>query len=178
MLRHHLIAISNSYLSDFIRVFSGGYTSSVGLLSDNQWHYGQGDGNENSTGNTGQWGIVLAKKIIDELQIPIAIFNGAHGGQPVSFFQRPDDYVSSTNSNYGRLYYRLNKTGLKNNVRAVLWSQEVGRFISNGLSTSAYKIAFNSLKNSWLEDYQAIEKFSFSKQGIVTVEQLVMEEKK
>ena len=149
---------SNSYSSDFIRVFSGGYTNSVGLLSDNQWHYGQGDGNENSTGNTGQWGIVLAKKIIDELQIPIAIFNGAHGGQPVSFFQRPDHYRSSTDSNYGRLYYRLNQTGLKNNVRAVLWSQGEADSFSNGLSTFAYKIAFNSLKNSWLEDYQAIEK--------------------
>lgn len=149
---------SNSYKSDFIRVFSGGYTSSGGLLSDNQWHYGQGDGNENSTGNTGQWGIVLAKKIIDELQIPIAIFNGAHGGQPVSFFQRPENYMSSADSNYGRLYYRLNKTGLKNNVRAVLWSQGEADSFSNGLSTPAYKIAFNSLKNSWLEDYQAIEK--------------------
>ena len=149
---------SNSYLSDFVRVFSGGYTNSGGLLSDNQWHYGQGDGNENSTGNTGQWGIVLAKKIIDELQIPIAIFNGADGGKPVSFFQRPTNYMSSADSNYGRLYYRLNKTGLKNNVRAVLWSQGEADSFSNGLSTSAYKIAFNSLKNSWLEDYQAIEK--------------------
>ena len=60
---------SNSYLSDFIRVFSAGHRSSAGLLSDNQWHYGQGDGNEDSNGNTGQWGLVLAKKIIDELQI-------------------------------------------------------------------------------------------------------------
>jgi hypothetical protein len=148
---------SNSYLSDFIRVFSAGHTSSAGLLSDNQWHYGQGDGNEDSSGNTGQWGLVLAKKIINELQIPIAIFNSADGGKPISFFQRPADYQSSTSSNYGRLYYRLNKTELKDAVRAILWSQGEADSFSGGLSTSAYKIAFNSLKNSWLEDYQSIE---------------------
>ena len=37
--------------------------------------------------------------------------------------QRPNDYTSSTDSNYGRLYYRLNKTALKSYVRGVLWSQ-------------------------------------------------------
>ena len=149
---------SNSYLSDFIRVFSGGHRTSSGLLSDLLWHYGQGDGNEDSSGNTGQWGLVLAKKIIDELQIPIAIFNGADGGKPISFFQRPADYQSSTSSNYGKLYYRLNKTGLKDSVRAILWSQGEADSFSNGLSTSAYKIAFNGLKNSWLDDYQSVQK--------------------
>ena len=149
---------SNLYLSDYIRVFSGGHRSASGLLSDVQWHYGQGDGNEDSSGNTGQWGLVLAKKIIDELQIPIAIFNGADGGKPISFFQRPADYQSSTSSNYGRLYYRLNKTGLKDSVRAILWSQGEADSFSNGLSTSAYKIAFNGLKTSWLDDYESVQK--------------------
>ena len=94
---------SSEYENDFIRVYAGGATSSSGVLNNSQWYYGQGDGNENSDGNTGQWGLVLAKKLIDELNIPIAIFNGAHGGQPISFFQRPANYESSTNSNYGRL---------------------------------------------------------------------------
>ncbi len=149
---------SNSYRSDFIRVFSGGHRSSGGVLSDSEWHYGQGDGNEDSKGNTGQWGLVLAKKLVDQLEIPIAIINGADGGKPVSFFQAPSDYKSSTNSNYGRLYYRLNKMGLKDAVRAVLWSQGEADSFQNGLTTNAYKISFNSLKNSWLTDYQNIEK--------------------
>ena len=149
---------SNTYRSDFIRVFSGGHRSSGGVLSDSEWHYGQGDGNEDSKGNTGQWGLVLAKKLVDQLEIPIAIINGADGGKPVSFFQAPSDYKSSTNSNYGRLYYRLNKMGLKDAVRAVLWSQGEADSFQNGLTTNAYKISFNSLKNSWLTDYQNIEK--------------------
>jgi hypothetical protein len=149
---------SNAYRNDFIRVFSGGHRSSGGVLSDSEWYYGQGDGNEDSKGNTGQWGLVLAKKLVDQLDIPIAIINGADGGKPVSFFQAPSDYKSSTNSNYGRLYYRLNKMGLKDAVRAVLWSQGEADSFQNGLTTNSYKISFNSLKNSWLTDYQNIEK--------------------
>jgi hypothetical protein len=144
---------ASSYQSDYIRVYSGGNISSSGLLSNDSWYYGQGDGNENSSGNTGQWGLVLAKKIIDEFDVPVAIFNVAHGGQPISFFQAPTDYSSSTNSNYGRLYYRLNKTGLKNAVRGVLWSQGEADSFTNGLSTDEYKNAFINLKNSWYNDF-------------------------
>ena len=144
---------SSSYQSDFIRVYSGGNISSSGLLSNDNWYYGQGDGNENSSGNTGQWGLVLAKKLVDELNIPIAIFNSAHGGQPISFFQAPTNYNSSTNSNYGRLYYRLNKTGLKNAVRGILWSQGEADSFTNGLSINQYKDAFINLKESWYNDF-------------------------
>ena len=144
---------ANSYQSDYIRVYSGGNISSSGLLSNDSWYYGQGDGNENSSGNTGQWGLVLAKKLVDEFNIPIAIFNAAHGGQPIGFFQAPTNYNTSTNSNYGRLYYRLNKTGLKNAVRGILWSQGEADSFSNGLTTNQYKEAFISLKNSWYNDF-------------------------
>ena len=83
---------SGAYQNDYLRVYSGGYTNSSSVLSDDQWYYAQGDGNENSGGNAGQWGLALAKMLKDQLNIPIAIFNGAHGGQPISFFNRPDDY--------------------------------------------------------------------------------------
>ena len=129
----------------FIRVYAGGATSSSGLINNEQWYYGQGDGNENTNGNTGQWGLVLAKKLIDELNIPIAIFNGAHGGQPIEFFQRPANYTSSTDSNYGRLFYRLQKTGLKEKVRGLLWSQgEANAGATNNLSIEQYKTYFEN----------------------------------
>ncbi len=150
---------SNNYQNDYIRVFSGGYTSSAGLIDDNNWHYGQGDGNENSSGNTGQWGLVFAKMILDETNIPIAIFNGAHGGQPISFFQRPDNYNSSTNSNYGRLYHRLNKTNLKEFVKGIFWSQGEADSFSNGLTTNEYKNSFQNLISYWQEDYPNVEKY-------------------
>ena len=153
---------SAAYQSDYIRVYAGGSTSSSGLINNDQWYYGQGDGNENSNGNTGQWGIVIGKMLIDQLNIPVAIFNGAHGGQPIEFFQRPNDYTSSTDSNYGRLYYRLNKTALKSYVRGVLWSQgesNSGNSGGGGLSTSQYKAYFENLMSSWQEDFPNIEQY-------------------
>ena len=150
---------SSGYESDFIRVYANGNSSSSSVINNNQWYYGQGDGNSGTNGNTGQWGLVLAKKLVDELNIPIAIFNGAHGGQPISFFQRPENYQSSTNSNYGRLYYRLNKSGLKSYVRGVLWSQGEADSFSGGLTTEQYINEFNNLAGFWQEDYPSIEQY-------------------
>jgi hypothetical protein len=53
----------------------------------------------------------------------------------------------------------LNKTGLKNNVRAVLWSQGEANAGSNYIAINDYKNAFKTLKNSWLSDFPSIEKF-------------------
>ena len=150
---------SGAYQNDYLRVYSGGYTNSSSVISDDQWYYAQGDGNENSGGNAGQWGLALSKMIKDQFDIPIAIFNGAHGGQPIEFFQRPEDYDSSTSTNYGRLYYRLNKSGLKSYVRAVLWSQGESNSFVNGLSTNQYKSYFENLMTAWQEDFPNIEKY-------------------
>ena len=46
---------SGAYQNDYLRVYSGGYTNSSSVVSDDQWYYAQGDGNENSGGNAGQW---------------------------------------------------------------------------------------------------------------------------
>ena len=150
---------SGAYQNDYLRVYSGGYTGSSSVLSDDNWYYAQGDGNENSGGNAGQWGLALAKMIKDQLNIPVAIFNGAHGGQPISFFDRPSNYISSTNSNYGRLYHRLNKTGLRNYVRTILWSQGEADSFANGLTTSQYITAYENLISYWQEDYPSLEKY-------------------
>lgn len=150
---------ADSNKSDFIRVYASGDDNASNLVSNDAWYIGQGDGDKNSNGNTGQWGLKLARMLVDELQIPIAIFNGAHGGQPISFFQADANYKTSQASNYGRMYYRLNKTGLKNNVRAVLWSQGEANAGSNYTATNDYKKAFKSLENSWISDYPSIEKF-------------------
>ena len=150
---------SSGYQSDFVRVYSNGTSNSSSVINNNLWYYGQGDGNSGTNGNTGQWGLVLAKKLVDELNIPVAIFNGAHGGQPISFFQRPQNYETSTNSNYGRLYYRLNKSGLKSYVRGVLWSQGEADSFSGGLSTEQYKNEFENLVGFWQEDYPNIEQY-------------------
>ena len=149
---------ANSNKSDYIRVYSSGTMSSTTLLSNDNWYIADGDVSIESNGNIGQWGLKLARMLIEDLQIPIAIFNGANGGKPISYFQAPSNYETSQSSNYGRLYYRLNKTGLKNNVKAVLWSQGESNAGTNYISILDYKKYFIALKNSWLKDYPNMEK--------------------
>ena len=149
---------ANANKSDYIRVYSSGTASSATLLSNNAWYIADGDVNTLSNGNAGQWGLKLARMLIDDLQIPIAVFNGAHSGQAISFFQAASDYKTSLSSNYGRLFYRLNQTGLRNSVRAVLWSQGEADAKSSYISILSYKKYFKALENSWLKDYPNIEK--------------------
>jgi hypothetical protein len=145
--------------SDFIRVYASGTENGNNLQNNDNWYVAQGDGDKETNGNAGQWGLKLARMLLDDLNIPIAIFNGAHGGQPIEFFQAPGDYKTSTGSNYGRMYYRLNRTGLKDKVRAILWSQGEANSFGTGLATESYINFFNNLKEAWLNDYPNIEHF-------------------
>ncbi|XMO84967.1 sialate O-acetylesterase [Algibacter sp. AS12] len=141
------------YQNNFIRVYGGGFFDSSTPL---EWYLGQGNGTGYTAGNVGQWGLKLANSIVNSTNIPVAIFNGANNGISLSFFLAPNDYMKSVNSNYGRLYYRLNHSGLKNNVRAILWSQGESDAVSSG-TASLYKDKFLQLKNSWLTDYPNVE---------------------
>lgn len=149
---------ANGNQNNFIRVYANGTDNSANLINNDEWFIGQGDGSRNTNGNTGQWGLKLAKSIVESTNIPVAIFNGAHSGKPISFFQSPSDYETSLLSNYGRLYHRINKTELKNYVRAIFWAQgESDGTIST--STIEYKNNFTEWRNSCLTDYPNIEKF-------------------
>ena len=140
---------ANENISNFIRVFERQNVDT----SRNQWFVGQGDRNGGVNGNTGQWGLKLAKMLIDFNQIPVAIFNGAVGNMTVSDFLAPVDYETSQESNYGKLYYRLNKTRLKESVKAIFWSQ--GEKVGDA---DEYESIFNQIKSSWLIDYPNIKK--------------------
>ena len=149
---------ANTNQSQFIRVYASGSADSCGLVNNHNWYLGDGDGSRESDGNTGQWGLTLARMLVDTFKIPIAIFNSAHGGKEIAFFQAPDDYLTSVNSNYGRLYYRLNNNGLTDHVKAILWSQgERDSDTSSATSTEEYIQAFLTLKQSWRKDYPGVE---------------------
>ncbi len=141
---------------NFIRVYAGGFDNEFSLLSNDRWYLAQGNGHRNTDGNVGQWGLKTAYSIVSSTDIPVAIFNGAHSGKQIDFFQAQDDYQITLDSNYSRLYHRLNKTNLKDFVRGVLWAQgETDASI--GTTIDQYKDKFIALKNSWLTDYPNIE---------------------
>ena len=149
---------ANGFMDNFIRVYASGTSNPSTLITTSGWYFGQGDSKQNVIGNTGQWGLKLANAIVNNTNIPVAIFNGADDGKAISFFQAPVDYQSSLSSNYGRLYYRINETGLKNFVRGFLWSHGP-KDADNNETTIYYKNAFNTLKSSLLNDYPNIERF-------------------
>ncbi len=148
---------SDDSIDSFIRVYANGTDQNDNLLNNNKWYIAQGDSYLNTDGNTGQWGLKLAKLIVDSESIPIAIFNGARGARWIDYFQKNYDESTKPTNNYERLLYRLDTTDLKNNVKAVFWSQ--GENLNNIYSIDDYYNAFISLKNSWLNDYPNIEKF-------------------
>ncbi len=143
--------------SEFIRVFGLGIDDSLALLNQSEWFYGEGDGYINTPGNTGQWGLHLAKQIIDNQQIPVAVFNGARGAKQLSYFLKDDTEPENLNTNYGRLLYRLNRTKLADKARAIFWYQgESDVHVNTSLAT--YRTRFTNLYEDWLGDYPNVEK--------------------
>lgn len=152
---------STSFLTnDFIRVYASGTQYGSALVNNDKWFIGQGDGNRFSNGNVGQWGMQFANELTAKHKIPVAIFNGAHAAQPIDFFQRPNDYATSVNSNYGRLYFRVTQSNLAEHVRAVFWSQgEKNGLYGFRLTSEEYMSYFDSLRYAWKEDFPNIEKY-------------------
>ncbi len=149
--------------SQFIRVYANGTSDEADLQANDNWYEGQGGLWIDANGNTGMWGQKLAKTLVDTHNIPIAIFNSAHPGEVISFFEPdsdPNTPFTFLGRNYGKLYYRLNKTGLTNKVRGVFWSQGEANGSTNGnTSIVDYKSSFINLKNNWLTHYPTIERF-------------------
>lgn len=147
---------ANGNQSPFIRVFGTGCYNG----SDSTWYIAQGDGQECSNGNAGQWGLHLARLILDNQKIPVAIFNGGHGGMPIQFFQRNDAIPADKSTNYGRLLTRVRSAGLNQSIRAIFWHQGENNTDAdaNWLSLTGYKLAFQSLSDDWLKDYPNVEK--------------------
>ncbi len=97
---------ANSNISYFIRVYACGTTYSENLLKNNVWYIADGDVVSTSNGNSGQWGLKLARLLVDNLQMPIAIFNGANNGSSNIFFQSSIGLQNVSKLQW--LYYRLN----------------------------------------------------------------------
>lgn len=144
--------------SPYIRVYANGTSNDTDLVANDNWYEGSGGLWIDENGNTGSWGLKLAKTLIDSLQIPVAIFNGGYPGATVSFFE-PDSFdYTYMGSNYGWLHYRLDKTGLKDFVKGVFWAQGEADGSANGNTPiNDYKNSFLNIKNAWLTHYPNIE---------------------
>jgi hypothetical protein len=101
---------------------------------------------------SGNLGLAFAKRIIDEQQIPVAIVNGALGGIPIQdLIPNPSNH-RDTSTNYGQLLVRMEKAGLENHVRAIVFFQgETNAWL--GLDSTSYINNFATLNTAWDQDY-------------------------
>ena len=104
-------------------------------------------------GMVGVLGMNIGLNLVATEKVPIAIINGAGGGGAISFYQKTKN--NDLNVPYGRLQYRLESSGLKNNIKAFIWNQGEN---NAGDSVVNYKNALNQLYDSFLTDF-AFEKF-------------------
>jgi hypothetical protein len=96
-----------------------------------------------------KWAPRMAKMIIDQQKIPVAIFNESFGGVTQSYFLKNSSTFSL--NNYNTALKRLEAAEVKNNVKAILWWQGE----SDGWETPAevFKQQFKQLHADWMRDY-------------------------
>lgn len=148
---------SINFTSPFIRTFghSGGWVEPV-VNEDRNWYYAEGD-TAYTTGAIGQWGLVLAKWIVDEQQVPVAILNGGLASTPIADHQADPQNPINYYKIYGRLFSRALNSGLQNGIRAIFWYQgeEDGAL---GTSREEYTQSWQKLRNQWKLNYPSTER--------------------
>lgn len=146
---------ANSYMSSFVRTFGFNTDASAATVAAEDWLVAQGDGSRNRVAGVGQWALVMGNQLSAESGVAIAILNGAHGGRPVSFFQRNDGDPEDLATNYGRLLYRARKAGLTEAVRGFFYYQGE----AEGGNFTVWEPGFLALYNDWKEDYPNAARF-------------------
>jgi hypothetical protein len=149
------VGLANTrYKDSFIRSFGSSNYSAVSAQSDTGWYIADGDGLYNK-GCIGQWGLVLARKILDSAGIPVCIINAGVGGTPITFHQRNPSNAEDVYTNYGRMYYRAKKAGILDKVRGILWFQGE----SDGSNATLHDTLFRKMWYNWYSDFPSAERF-------------------
>ena len=147
---------ASAYASPFIRTAGIESDWPPASTASAAWMVAIGDGvlGNDTQNDIGQWGLVMANQIMTTNNVPLAVFNGAFGGQPISFFQRNDAMHNDIATNYGRLLSRLQRAGIAGAVRTILFYQ--GESDHNDGAT--HQAGFTALRSDWLQDYPSLEK--------------------
>lgn len=142
---------SDVYMDSFIRTF--GRQGGVFNSNDSIWNFAKGDGGFGNPRNVvGQWGLVMANRLTQRQQIPIAVINHAVGGRQIDFFLKGD--TTNTTLNYSTLLERLKVAGIRNELTGIIWYQGESDAYSPA-NAFAYQERFETLYNSFRDDFGA-----------------------
>jgi len=144
---------NSSYSDSFIRSFGNSTYIESDAANDLQWHLADGDGYY-SSGCIGQWGLVLAKQIIDSAKVPIGIINNGVGGTPIDYHKKNYSSPMDLKSSYGRQLYRASKCYVANEARYMMYYQGE----SDGSNAKLHDSLFKIMHRDWLIDYPGLLK--------------------
>jgi carbohydrate esterase-like sialic acid-specific acetylesterase len=141
------VGSANGEQSPYLRSFGSPTFDRTVSEADRGWHYAHGDVSYQS-GSVGQWALRMGRRLVDTYRVPVALLNGAHGGQPIAFFQRNDGSPDDGATNYGRLRQRLVAAGALNKTRGLLWYQGE----SDNDNAGVHVGGFSTLLDDWRND--------------------------
>jgi hypothetical protein len=110
------------------------------------------------------WGMALAKKLVEDTQIPVCILNGAVGGTRID--EHLPDHLKTANKQrpiYGNLKQRVVAAKLTHGIRGVLWHQgEADQGFDgpdNCYGCETYEKYWLELTSAWKQDYPNIRHY-------------------
>jgi hypothetical protein len=120
---------SNSYTGkEHPKVYKGKFARSFGKNPDyeNYQRYNPADtiwSISNSPADVGLFASELQRLLIEKQKIPIAIINGGSGGSSMEYNLFRTNNPADLNTSSGKLYYRSQKAGVINHVKAFIYRQ-------------------------------------------------------
>ena len=128
----------------------------LAAVADENWYTADGDLFYHQ-GTIAQWPLRMAKNIVETEGIPVAIINGATGGEVSQHFLRDDDDTENIETQYGRQLLRIRNSGLADAIRAVFWYQgESDAAVPVSQHTWApgkWENNVKALRSDWMEDF-------------------------
>ncbi|MBL6755426.1 MAG: hypothetical protein ISQ11_03375 [Planctomycetes bacterium] len=143
--------VANQAQSPWIRTF-GSTLDSPAVALDQGWDMADAEVRYGHAG-IGQWGHVLAQRVVAFEGVPVAIINGALGGTNSTQHQRDAADPENLNTIYGRFLWRARLAGIASTARALLWYQGES---DNG-NEALHAQNFDLLYNDWHGDFAALE---------------------
>jgi hypothetical protein len=111
----------------------------------------------------GYWGMELARRLVENHQIPICIINGAVGGTRIDQHQRNPENHEDMTTIYGRLLWRVREAKLTHGIRGVLWHQgendQGADGPTGGFGWETYRQYFIDLAAAWKQDFPNIQHY-------------------
>lgn len=122
------------------------------VSADQVWHVADGEG-FNTSGTIGAWPLDIARKIVDQEGIPVAVLNGAVGGTLMVQHQRDDLQPENLDTIYGRLLWRARQAGIDQRARAMFYYQGE----SDAANALGWATGFRDLAQDWRADFPGVE---------------------